>query len=30
VAGARRLDLDLIEATPFPSGITLLRYERRR
>ena len=30
LAGARRLDLDLIEATPFPSGITLLRYERRR
>ena len=30
LAGARHLDLDLIEATPFPSGITLLRYERRR
>jgi dihydrofolate reductase len=30
LADARRLDLDLIEATPFPSGITLLRYERRR
>jgi dihydrofolate reductase len=26
---ARRLDLDLIEATAFPSGITLLRYQRR-
>jgi dihydrofolate reductase len=30
VADVRRLDLDLIEATSFPSGITLLRYERRR
>jgi riboflavin biosynthesis pyrimidine reductase len=28
LAGARHLDL--IEATPFPSGITLLRYECRR
>jgi dihydrofolate reductase len=25
-----RLDLDLIEATPFPSGVTLLHYKRRR
>jgi dihydrofolate reductase len=30
LAEARRLDLDLIEATSFPSGVTLLRYERRR
>lgn len=30
LADARRLDLDLVEATAFPSGITLLRYERRR
>ena len=29
LADAPRRDLDLIEATPFPSGITLLRYERR-
>lgn len=29
VADTRRLDLDLIEATPFPSGVTLLRYVRR-
>jgi dihydrofolate reductase len=25
-----RLDLDLVQATPFPSGVTQLRYERRR
>ena len=29
LAGAGHLDLELVEATPFPSGITLLRYERR-
>jgi dihydrofolate reductase len=29
LAGTRRLDLELIEATPFPSGVTLLRYGRR-
>ena len=28
LADVRRLDLDLVEATPFPSGITLLRYMR--
>jgi dihydrofolate reductase len=27
---ARRLDLDLFEVTPFPSGVTLLHYKRRR
>jgi dihydrofolate reductase len=26
---ARRLDLDLVEATPFPSGVALLRYGKR-
>ena len=30
LADARRLDLDLVEAAPFPSGVTLLRYARRR
>jgi dihydrofolate reductase len=30
LAGSGRVDLDLVEATPFPSGIELLRYERRR
>lgn len=30
LAGTGRLDLDLVEATAFPSGITLLRYQRRR
>jgi dihydrofolate reductase len=30
LADTRRLDLDLVEATPFPSGVTLLRYARRR
>lgn len=30
LASARRLDLDLVEATQFPSGVTLLRYNRRR
>jgi riboflavin biosynthesis pyrimidine reductase len=30
LAGTGRLDLDLVEATPFPSGVALLRYERRR
>ena len=30
LGGARRVDLDLLEATSFPSGVTLLRYERRR
>jgi dihydrofolate reductase len=30
LADTRRVDLALIEATPFPSGVTLLRYERRR
>jgi dihydrofolate reductase len=30
LADAGRLDLDLVEATPFPSGVTLLRYNRRR
>ena len=30
LGGASRLDLDLREATSFPSGVTLLRYERRR
>ena len=30
LADSRRLDLDLVEATPFPSGVTLLRDERRR
>jgi dihydrofolate reductase len=30
LADDRRLDLDLVETTPFPSGITLLRYERSR
>jgi dihydrofolate reductase len=30
VADAGRLDLDLVDATPFPSGVTLLRYRRRR
>jgi dihydrofolate reductase len=30
LADAGRLDLDLVEATSFPSGVTLLRYEHRR
>jgi dihydrofolate reductase len=30
LADAGRLDLDIVEATSFPSGVTLLRYERRR
>jgi dihydrofolate reductase len=30
LAGGGRLDLELVEATPFPSGVTLLRYDRRR
>jgi dihydrofolate reductase len=30
LADAGRLDLDLVEATSFPSGVTLLRYERHR
>jgi dihydrofolate reductase len=30
LADTTRLDLDLVEASPFPSGIVLLRYERRR
>ena len=29
LAGTGHLDLELVEATPFPSGITLLRFERR-
>jgi dihydrofolate reductase len=28
LAAARRVDLDLLEATPFPSGVTLLHYKR--
>ena len=30
LTGSGRLDLDLVEATSFASGITLLRYERHR
>jgi dihydrofolate reductase len=29
-AGGDRRGLDLVEATSFPSGVTLLRYDRRR
>ncbi len=29
LSGRRRRDLELVEATPFPSGVTLLRYQRR-
>ena len=29
-AGGERRGLDLVEATAFPSGVTLLRYDRRR
>jgi dihydrofolate reductase len=29
VAAERRFDLELVEATPFPSGVALLRYARR-
>ena len=30
LAGSGRRHLDLVKATPFPSGVTLLRYERHR
>jgi dihydrofolate reductase len=30
LATTARVDLDLVGATPFPSGVTLLRYARRR
>ena len=30
LAGGHVRDLDFVEATSFPSGVTLLRYERRR
>jgi dihydrofolate reductase len=30
LAGAGRLDLELVEARAFPSGVTMLRYQRRR